>query len=130
MLNLEDLVHMPNGAVREKWCTVAKIGEKTVCLKNSTTPLFNKEGMKLHIDDRINMQMNFHEFKKEFKTCADVYRVILENEAKIVELKAYAKILKPHAQTQTLKKVASLQQQNKNLTELILRSELFKLKTS
>jgi len=130
MLELSDLAHPLNGAVREKWCTVAKIGEKTVCLKNSTTPLFNKEGMKLHIDDRINMQMDFHEFKKEFKTCADVYRVILENEAKITELKTHAKTLKPHAQSQTLKKAADLHQQNKNLTELILRSEIFKLKTS
>jgi hypothetical protein len=129
MLNLEDLEHTPNGAVREKWCTVCKIGEKTVHLKNSTTPIFNKEGMKPYIDTRINMQMNFQEFKKEFETCADVYRVVLGNEAKITELKTYAKILKPHAQTQTLKKIADLQLQNKNLTELILRSEIFKLKT-
>ncbi len=129
MLELKDLEHTPNGAVREKWCTVCKIGKKTVHLKNSTTPLFNKEGMKSYIDSRINMQMNFQEFKKEFEICADAYRVILENEAKIVEIKTLAKTLKPHAQSRALKKVADLQLQNKNLTELILRSEIFKLKT-
>lgn len=129
MLNLEDLEHTPNSAVREKWCTLCVIGTKYIRFKNGDTPTGKNEEVWKSLLASLCLDYTYKTFTDEFALCKSAYVAIKENIVKVTDLRERAKKSPTQVKNRYLNQAVALLEQNKNLAELILRSPIFKIKT-